>query len=384
MGKLVARNLLKHPIRSLLTVLSLVVALFLLCFLRSVLTTLEAGIEAAASRRLWVQSAVSLFVDLPLSYQPKIEAVDGVDKTCKWQWFGGYYRERTNFFAQFACDPEALFEMWPEIEIVAGSKDEFLSNRSACLLGKSTADEYGFRVGDVIPITGALFPNPSGPYEFEVAAIYRSTRASLDDTTMFFHWEFHEKTQEALTGETPDVGVFVLEVAPGVDPTGVMASVDALFENGPQRVQTTTEAQFSLQFVTMLGNVPRLVGAIGLAVLFAILLACVNTMLIAAREQTRDVGIMKALGFTNGSIFRLQLLQSLALCCVGGGLGILLAYSTQDGFAAALGSRFPGYTVKASTLIEAGVVTVLAGLLAGLVPARNLARLLAIEALRRQ
>jgi len=383
MLRLLHRNLWKHPIRTLLTVGSLTIALFLLCFLRTMTTTLEAGVASANSRRLWVQSAVSLFVDLPTSYQGKIEAVEGVAKTCKWQWFGGYYQDRSNFFAQFAVDPAELFAIWPEVEMVGGTKEAFLADQTGCLIGSGLAEQYGWKVGDTVPIIGALFQRPDGSaWEFRVAGIYRPTRATVDDRTFFFHWKYFEKSMEEFTGEAPNVGVFVIEIAEDADPTTIMATVDGLFENGPQRVQTTTEAEFNRQFVSMIGNLPRLLAFIGGGVLVAILLACVNTMLMAAREQTTEIGILKALGFTDPAMGRFLVAQSLALVGGGGAAGIALALATQDGIAKVMGRFFPGYAVTSGTLIEAVTVTIAVGLLAGLVPARTAARLRTVDALR--
>ena len=385
MFSLVWRNLLKHPIRSLLTIGSLTIAVFLLCFLRTVVTTLEAGVEAADSRRLWVQSAVSLFVDLPTAYQSKIEAVEGVERTCKWQWFGGYYQEPSNFFAQFAVDPAKLFEMWPEVEVISGSKEAFLDKRTSCLIGEGLAQDFGWKVGDQVPIIGALFPTADGSaYVFEVAGIYRPGRATVDARTFFFHWDYHEQTQEAITGTAPNVGVYVLQISPEAEPTSVMATVDALFENGPQVVQTTTESEFNRQFVSMVGNVPKLLSFIGGGVFIAILLACVNTMLMAGREQVRDVGIIKAIGFTDSATFGLLIGQSLVLCGLGGGLGILLALGTERPLATVLGRYFPGFSIQGGTLMLAIGVTLGVGVLAGLVPGRSAARMRAVEALRRQ
>ena len=137
--KLVARNLTRHPVRSVLTIGSMVVAVFLLCLLRSLIVALDAGVQNAKSNRLWVQSATSLFVDFPLSYRPKIAAVDGVMNTCRWQWFGGIYQDPSNFFAQFAVDAKELLEIYPEIRIVEGSADGFLGARRGCLIGEMLA-----------------------------------------------------------------------------------------------------------------------------------------------------------------------------------------------------------------------------------------------------
>jgi putative ABC transport system permease protein len=274
--------------------------------------------------------------------------------------------------------------MWPEMEIVEGSIDDFLGERTACVIGRGLAEEFGWKVGDTVPIIGALFPHPDGSaWEFQVRAIYGPRKATLDERTLFFHWEYFEESMASALGQPPNVGVYVIELAPGADATEVMARTDALFVNGPQRVQTTTESEFNRQFVSMIGNVPKLLGAIGGGVFVAILLACVNTMLMAAREQTRDVGILKALGFTDGAVARLQLAQSLVLCGLGGGFGVALALATQSGIAGAIGRYFPGYEVRAGTILAAATLTAAVGLLAGIVPARGAARLNAVEALRR-
>ncbi|MEM8884289.1 MAG: FtsX-like permease family protein [Planctomycetota bacterium] len=384
MLQLVVRNLTKHPVRTLLTMGSLTVALFLICFLRSLVTTLEAGVEAADSRRLWVQSAVSLFVDLPASYETKIRDVEGVRDVCRWQWFGGYYKERANFFAQFAVNPDMLFDMWPEMEIIDGSKQQFLATKTGCLIGEGLAERYGWKVGDTVPIIGALFPLPGGaPWEFVVGGIYRPKKPSLDRQTLFFQWDYFSETQEALTGEPPAVGVYVLEADAGADVTQVMAGVDRLFENGPQRVQTTTEAEFNRQFVSMVGNVPRLVMFIGTGVFLAILLACINTMMLAAREQTHDIGILKALGFTDRTMFSLLLTQSLVLCGIGGGAGILLALGLEGWFNNALAASTGGFIIKGETIAWAVVAMLAVGLLSGIVPARRAQGLNTVDALRR-
>lgn len=387
MIRLIWRNLAKHPLRAALTVGSLCIAMFLLCTLRSVVTTLNSGVDNAQQNRLWVLSSVSLFVQLPLDYQAKIEQVPGVVETCKWQWFGGYFESERNFFGQFACDRAELLKMWPEIEIIDGSAEDFLGPRTNCMIGEGLAKEFGWKVGDTVPIIPTLFrKSDGGAWEFKVAAIYRITKPTLDARTLFFDWNYFEEEMRAADpdGELPDVGVVVIESERGRDVTEIMAQVDEMFAGGPQRVQTTTEAEFSRQFVTMIGNVPRLLSFIGGGVFLAILLACTNTMMMGGREQTHDVGILKSLGFSDRSVFLLLISQSLFLCVLGGALGILLAKVAAAGIGPAIAQFFPNYDVTNETMIAAAVITVALGLIAGIVPAWSAARLRCVEALRAQ
>jgi putative ABC transport system permease protein len=381
---LVLRHLAGHKGRSLLTIGAVMIAIFLLCVLRSLVTALERGVEAASSSRLIVQSAVSLFVGMPVSYQDRVEAVAGVEGTSKWQWFGGVYQDPSNFFGQFAVDHANLFDVYPELEVDPETRRIFEERRDACIVGEQLVRQYGWKRGDRIPLLGALFPHPDGDdvaWQFELAGTYRSDSAAIDNRTMFFRWDYFQETQEAAGGDI-EVGVLVLKVAPGADVERIMAEVDTMYENGPQKVRTTTEKEFQRQFVSMVGNIPMFVGWIGGGVLIAILLACVNTMLMAARQQTHDVGILKALGFTDGAAFRVMLLQALVLCGIGGALGIALALGIQPMLIAVLSTFFPGYAILPTTLALAAAVTLVLGLVSGLVPALRSSRLRCVEALR--
>ncbi len=382
--RLVVRNLFKHKIRALLTVASIAVALFLLCVLRALVVSLEAGVRHAAINRLIVQSSVSLFVYLPESYEPKLRQIDGVENLCRWNWFGGHYQEPKNFFGQFATDADTLLDTYPEIKIIDGSHETFVKEKTSCLIGKVLVEKYGFKVGDTVPIIPTIFQRRDGrAWEFKVAGVYESSKPNVDQATLFFHDEYLDRALEAGDADGPrGAGLFVLKTRPGSDHTAMMSEIDAMFENGPQRVQTTTEAEFQAQFVSMIGNVPFFVASIGTGVMIAILLAALNTMLMAAREQTRDVGVLKALGFRDGQVFAALLIQSMVLCGVGGFLGVGLAKLLEPFFVGLLGTSFPAYAVTNAVMIAGGLVTVGTGFVAGIIPALNAKNLAVIDALR--
>jgi putative ABC transport system permease protein len=204
---------------------------------------------------------------------------------------------------------------------------------------------------------------------------------NFDNRTMFLHWEFYEETLKS-AGEPTNVALFALTTKPGADVSAVIADVEGMFANGPQRVDCNTEAEFQKQFLTMVGNLPFFVGWIGTGVLIAILLASINTMLMSMREQLSEVGIMKSLGYTDGSMFGLLILQSLALVGAGGALGIALSALTEAKIAELLSQQFPGFRVLPSTFALAAAITLALGLVAGLLPALRVARLRCVEALR--
>lgn len=380
--KLVWRNLLRRPLRSILTMLSIAVAIFLICGLRTLVTTISSGVQHANSRRLAVMSSTGLFAELPLHYQAEIERVPGVEMTTKFQWFGGYYRSMQHFFAQFAVDPETMFDMYPECKVPAEQVEAFRRQRTGCIIGDRLVKEFGWKIGDTIPIIGALHPHPEDrAWEFQVAGIYHSDVPSFDNRTLFLRWDYFEETLRQ-GDQPPGVGVYSIRVEPGADVPRIIADVEEAFRESEQRVDCITEAEFQRQFVTMFGNIPLFVGWIGTGVVLAILLASINTMLMAMREQSRDIGIQKSLGFTDGSMFALLATQALLLCLVGGGFGIVLAWAAQPVIADWMAQMFPGFSITAGTYAIAAAVTLGIGLAAGALPAHRARRLRCIEALR--
>src|SRR4051812_9838038 len=206
--KLVWRNIMRRPLRSILTIASLTIAIFLVCCLRTLVTTINSGVEHADSRRLAVMSATGLFVELPMNYQAKIDRIPGVEMTTKFQWFGGYFRSLKHFFAQFAIDPETMFAMYPECQVPLDQQKAFLANKTSCIIGDGLAKDpdMGWKVGDTIPLIGALHPHPDDKaWEFQVAGIYHSTSPSFDNRTMFIHWDYYEETLKQ-GGIPPGVG----------------------------------------------------------------------------------------------------------------------------------------------------------------------------------
>ncbi len=382
--RLVWRNLCAHWLRSLLTFLSVMLAVSLLCLLSGVVLGLTSAVEKAAVNRLWVQSAVSLYVELPLAYQSKIAAVKGVEHASHFQWFGGEYQDAPDFEGQFGIDADKFLPTFPELEIVAGSYEAFQRNRTGCVLGEDRANQLGLKVGSKVPLSGKMFPRTDGSaWDFTLEAIYRSKVPTHDMLTMYFHFDYlRESIEQGAAEGAAGVGVYLVSLAPGVEPTQVMAEIDALFANGPQRVQTTTEAEFNRQFVSMLGNVPGLLRVIGAAVLFAIVFAVLNTMLMAARERTRDVGIMKALGFRSGTVMGVLVAESVLLCGAAGLLGIGLVKFLERLMQSITARMLPGYEVTQQVMLLGLLIAFGTGLLAGVLPGLQLRRLRPVVALR--
>lgn len=382
--RLLVRNMLAHPIRTVLTMLSVVIAVFLMCVLDAAITALDSKVTQAGRTRLWVQSAVSLYVFLPDSYEARIRGVPGVEEVVRFQWFGGVYQDPSNFFGQFAVDPRTWHASYPELEITAGSLDNWCAARTNCIIGADLAQRFGWQVGDRVPLKGTIFPKTDGSaWDFNVAGIYESNSTSVDQQTMFFHYDYlYEALDTGTAGGPTGVGVYLTRLEKNADTDSVIARIEEMYENGPQRVRATTEGEFQRQFTSMLGNVPVLMYSIGGGVLFAIFFAVLNTMLMAARERTRDIGILKSLGFTNGKIGLLLIAEALAICAAGGGIGVMLTIAAERPLWSFFAAFIPGFEIQAEVITQGVLLAIGIGIVAGVLPALRARRLDPVAALR--
>jgi putative ABC transport system permease protein len=320
---LVVKNSLRNRRRSVLTILSIAASICLLGVLLAMYPMFyfrEASPEGAL--RLITMNRISLANPLPISYRERIRQVPGVAEVSVFQWFGGTYkdaRDMRNFFGRFAVEPEKLFRMYPEYQTPEDQKKAFLSERTACLVGRPLAERLGFKLGDRISIVGDIYPVT---LEFTVRAIYDAPR---DNENMLFHLEYLR--QSISPARRDSVGAFVILAENAAVVPQVSKAVDAVFRNSPQQTRTDTERAFELSFLSYLGNVKMFLLSICGALTFTILLVSANTMAMSVRERIREIGILKTLGFTSDAILGIILGESVVIALIGGALGLFVAGS---------------------------------------------------------
>ena len=373
-ARLIWANLKRNKRRTILTVLSVAVALFLFATLRSVLTTLDAAVKVGSETRLITRNAISLVFPLPKSYYERLRAVDGVQGVSWANWFGGQYRDAQDFFASFAVDGATYFPLYPEIEVPPDEMKAFMSERTAAMVGGELLKRYGWKLGDTGTLKGTIFP---GDWPFTIRAVYHPTTPYIDESSFIFHWDYlYEKSDRRA-----DVGWYILHLSnPDLAPT-VAKKIDDMFRNSSAATTTATERAFQASFVTMYGNIGFFLGAIGLAVFFAILLVAANTMMMAARERTTEYAVLKALGYGDGLLFTFVIAEAVLVTLVGGAIGVFAA-KFFFGSTTFLDAWFPGFGVTWPTAIQGIAIALGIGLLAGLIPALRAARLPVVQALR--
>lgn len=382
--RLLFAHLRRSWFRSLLTGSGVALAMFLLVVLGTVITELQAGVKHAARSRLIVQSAVGLFANLPEKLGTEIRTVPGVREITHWTWFGGVYIDESNMFSRFAVDVPSLRAVYGdrstkrEILLRSDEWDDFEEDRRGCIVGSALARQYGFRVGDRIPLKANIWGDDV--YEFTVRGVYVRGSPQIDEASMFFHWKYLDET----AGRRGEVSLFVLALEDGADAGAATREIDARYESSRTRTRTMTEAAFNQQFISMWGNVPALLGMIGGAVLFAALMIALNTMLLTERDRRLEGGVLKALGFADGSVAALLLAEGVLVCGGGGIAGAFAAKVVFDwiGFEA-LYRFFPAFLILPETIALAVALSLAVGVASGIVPAIVAARRPVIEALSR-
>lgn len=376
----VLANFRRHRLRTILTILSVLVAFLLFGYLSAISKAFSMGIDIAGEDRLVVRHKVSIIQLLPESYEQDIESIDGVANATPFTWFGGIYQDPKNFFAQVATDPDEMWDIYPEYVIDEESLARFKATRTGAVVGKQTAERYGFNVGDQIPIQATIWQPRDGTqtWTFEIVGIYEAAEKGADDSQFFFRQDYLE--ENSYTGG--QVGWYVIKIDDPDRSAELAKTVDETFANSPAETKTETEGAFIQAFADQVGNIGAIVTAILSAVFFTILLVAGNTMAQAVRERTRELGVLKALGFSDAAVLALVLIESTIIAIVGGAVGLGLAWALiAQGDPT--GGALPLFYFPIRDLVLGAVFVLLLGIASGLLPAIQAMRLNTVEALRR-
>jgi len=378
--KLIVRNALRHKLRTGLTVLGIVVAILAFGLLRTVVDAWYAGAEAASATRLVTRNAISLVFPLPLTYAGKIRQTPGVKSVSYANWFGGVYVSERNFFPQFAIHAASYFDLYPEYVVPAEQMREFVRDRKGAIVGRKLADTYGFRVGDIVPLRGTIFP---GSWEFVVRGIYDGAEAKTDTSQFFFHWDYlNETLKRTIPRRANSVGVYVVGLASAGGAAEVAAAIDDTFKNSLAETLTETEQAFQLGFVSMTEAIVVAIKIVSFLVIMIIMAVMANTMAMTARERMAEYATLKALGFGPRHLVLVICGESLGIALAGGIIGVALTYPIAERFAAAMGSLFPVFHVRAETVHMQIGAAVVVGAIAALVPSVRAARVRIADGLR--
>ena len=372
----ILRNLKRKKTRTILTIGSIAVAVFLFGLLIMIETGLNAGVDVAGADRLVVRNRISLIQPLPLSYQERLRQIDHVTEATFASWFGGVYQEERNFFPQFSIDTETYRDVFSEFVIPDEQWQAFFADREGAVVGRSTAEKYEWQIGDRVPIRGTIF---QGSWEFNIRAIYEGKGAEADETQFWFHNAYLDERRQWGKGL---IGWYTVKIDDPDHAVEVAAAIDERFANSSWETSTETEKDFARGFAKQIGNIRLIVLSIGAVVLFTLLLVTGSAMSTAVRERIPELGVLKTLGFGDGTVLGLVLAESVLIALVGGGLGIGLAKLFALNGDPTNG-MLPIFHLGWESMMLAIALSLMVGLLAGAIPALSAKRLKIVDAFRR-
>ncbi len=376
----VFKSLFRKKTRSLLTLGSILLPLFVICVMGTLLRTLDRPPTGAGMYRLVVRHKVSLTNWIPEAYRARIQTLPGIEDMSVWCWFGGKYVDYSarNQFARFGVEPEKLLKVFDEAKVVGGSSADWFSDRAGAMVGSQLMKKYGWTIGQKIVLTGDIYPTT---LELTIRAVYDADNASA----LFFNWAYVEEALPQVKGR---IGTFYVRAKDAEAVSRLPRQIDGMFENTDAPTKTETEKEFQNGFVQMLGNVKLMLNGISTAIVFVILLIAANTMSMAARERVNEIAVFRTLGYPKQTILAMILGESLLLALLGGFLGLALFALGFPGFKAGLmNSPMAGFAAGMqlfpSVLAVGFGISVFIGLVAGIVPAVGAARRSITDGLRR-
>ncbi|HUL56590.1 MAG TPA: ABC transporter permease [Usitatibacter sp.] len=381
--RLVFKNIFRHTLRSLLTIVGLVVAILAFGLLQTVVNAWYAGADMASANRLVTRNATSLVFSMPAYYRERIKAIDGVTAVAISNWFGGVYKDQTfkNFFATFAVDSDVFFDLYPEFKVKPDELLAFKRDQRGCMVGRLIADQHGFKVGDVIPMTSPIYGG--GTWEFTVRGIYEPKDQTTVTRQLYFHWDYlNEQMKKRFPKRAEFAGVFIVQIADGSRAAEVSQAIDKEFRNSLAETLTETEKAFSLGFVAQTEAIVTAVKIVSFVVIVIIFAVVANTMAMTARERLAEYATLKALGFPPVFVASLIFGESVMISALGGAIGIALTFPVAAGFKAMMGTMFPVFYVTGQTVAMQAAAALAVGVLAGVLPSIRAANVKIVDGLR--
>lgn len=376
-------NLKRRKLRTIFTLLSIVIAFILFAYLAAVRVAFSAGVDVAGADRLLTTHKTSIIQPLPFSYLDQIARTPGVVAVTHASWFGGIYQNPGTGFQgvfQGPIDPEAYLAMYPEIKVPEDQKRAWIEDRQGVLVGETTARRYGWKVGDRVPIQGTFWRKKDGSsaWEFNVRGIYTGDRAT-DKTQFLFHYTYFDESRQYGQGI---IGWYIIRIADPAQTAAVAKRIDAQFANSPAETKTVTEKALAQGFADQIGDIGAILRWVLTAVFFTLLLVTGNTIAQSVRERTAELAVLKTVGFSNARTLFLVLAEACLLTIVGGGVGLALGEAAVAG-GDPTGGFLPFFYVPTRDLAVGIALVLMLGLVAGIVPAVQAMRLRIVDALRR-
>jgi putative ABC transport system permease protein len=375
-------NLKRRKLRLVFTFISIMLAFLMFGMLDAMRTSLAGVVNVVGADRVITMSKINLTVALPRAHYEKILVTPGVRAAAPFNWFGGLYKDAKRPIQMQSTEPEQFMKVYPEFTLPPEQTKAWLANRQGLVVGKTLAQQYGWKVGDRVPIRSQIWRKLDGSdtWQFDIVGIYDVTSGGMNRASAFFDYDYFN---ESLQFGKDSSGSIAVRVTDAAQSEAIARRIDAQFENSPFETKTSTEREFVKRLLDQVGNIGSILVSVTAAVFFTMLLVTANTMAQSVRERTNEIGVLKTLGFSGASILTLVLLESMVLTVAGGLVGIGLAWLIASGVGVAIKDYFPAFQIGATTFTIALLLMLIFGFFTGAWPALTAMRLKIVDALRR-
>ncbi|HEU4580816.1 MAG TPA: FtsX-like permease family protein [Polyangiaceae bacterium] len=380
------RNLRRNPLRTVLTIAAVMVAIIFFVTLRTVLSAWTAGADHAAKDRIGTRHKVSFIMPMPRRYVQEVRDIAGVKSVASANWFGGKDpKHDREFFATLAVEPKEFLEVYDEIELPAEQREVWFQTKTGAIIGDSLAKKLGWKIGDKITLTGTIYP---GEWEFVISGIYTATRRSVDRATLYFHYDYLNDDPRTPQSIHDQVGWIVSRVDDPGRSADIAKAIDAKFDERDIQTLSMSERAMNTSFIGMISAILKAVNVVSLVMLGIMALIIGNTVAMGVRERTHEYGVLRAIGFLPQHLAVFVVSESVAVSIFGGLLGIMLAYPLVEQVLGRwleenLGGFFPFFRIDPQTIGVSLVLAAVLGVLAGALPAYSAMKLKVVDSLRR-
>jgi len=381
---LIRKNLFRRKLRAVLMIVSILVAFMIFGVLAGFYRAFTAGEDRAAADRMITVNKINFTQPMPIAYFNRVGTVDGVRQVTYANWFGGYYQDPKNIVMTFAVEPTTYFDVYRnEFDLPADQLQAFIRTRTGAVVGEKVANKWGWKVGDRVPLSSNIFTQKSTSghtWDFTIVGIFKGKADHVDTNLVLFQWPYFDETR---TFGKDTIGWLILQTTAPENNDKVAKAIDAMFANSTAETQTDTEKAFSKAFASQFGNIALIVSLVVGAAFVTILMIVGNTMALSIRERTREIGVLKTLGFSGPRILRMVLGESVLLALLGGLPGLALAALITVTLRNSLANVAPAFAVSPDIVLQGVALMILLGLVTGLIPAVNAMRLKIAAALGR-
>lgn len=387
LGSLAVKNIRRNPLRTMLTVLGVAIAILAFVFIRTILDSWATGAQHAAQDRMSTMHKVSFVMPLPKKYVDEVRTVPGVQKVTFSNWFGGKHPTReTEFFQTLAVDTDTFLEVYSDMSVPAEQLEDWKATTNGAIIGSALAKQFGWKVGDEITLASAIF---QGEWKFKICGIYEPTRRAVDAAQFLFHWPYLNRwMEENMPTEANKIGWISSTVADAGSSADVGAAIDAKFDSQDVQTRTVNERAMQMEFMGSFSAILTALDIVSVIIMIIMMLILGNTIAMGVRERTNEYGVLLALGFRPKHIAGFVIGEGLTIGLLGGGLGLLLSYPVVEMgmgrfIEENMGAWFPYFRVPVDVALMALGLAALLAAVAAAIPAYLASRLNVIDALRR-